>query len=72
MIGSHILIGSAQLSLDHTVGMINAHVRDAAAVIGFAAEMEEIMLSKFFSIFYVLDKKRMKGKSNFEEELQNH
>ncbi len=28
--------------------MINAHVRDAAAVIGFAAEMEEIMLSKFF------------------------
>jgi hypothetical protein len=32
--------------------MINAHVRDAAAVIGFAAEMEEIMLSKFF--FYLL------------------
>ena len=53
MIGSHILIGSAQLSLDHTVGMINAHVRDAAAVIGFAAEMEEIMLSKFFCLLYL-------------------
>jgi hypothetical protein len=28
--------------------MINAHVRDAAAVIGFAAEMEEILLGKIF------------------------
>jgi hypothetical protein len=40
--------------MDHLVGMINAHVRDAAAVIGFAAEMEEIMLSKFFLSFMYL------------------
>ena len=26
--------------------MINAHVRDAAAVIGFAAELEEILLGE--------------------------
>jgi hypothetical protein len=63
-----ILIGSAQFSLDQTVGMINAHVRDAVAVIGFAAEMEEIMLGKLF-FFYILYIKGMKGKSDFEEGL---
>ena len=38
----------------HVAGMINAHVRDAAAVIGFAAEMEEILLGEHNKSFHIV------------------